>query len=118
MDPPFNMNTSCYAAADVFGAGPVEARDELDLPGPGQIGAEMSMSGQAADVTRYGVLDMQVCVPAGWSDEEVEAFAERENPSGTNGWTIRRKGDAALGGDPERNPCGAREGYVHVTLDA
>lgn len=72
-----------------------------------------------AEVTRTGGLDMQVCVPTDWTDEQVKTFAERENPCGTtNGWFIRKAGDPALAGMPERNPCAQREGHVHVTLDA
>lgn len=71
-------------------------------------------------VTKRGALDMQVCVPAGWSDEEVRAFAERENPCGTaNGWAIRREGDKALAGCAERVPCAdSQTSRVHIMLDA
>lgn len=70
-------------------------------------------------VTCKGFLDIQICVPRGWSDEEAIAFAERENPCGTQaGWCIRREGDKMLGGKPERNPCEEREGFVHIMLDA
>lgn len=71
-----------------------------------------------AEVTRYGVLDMQVCVPADWTDSQVKAFADSENPSGTNGWFIRKEGDEALKGKPERTPCAERPGFVHIMLDA
>lgn len=71
-----------------------------------------------AVITRIGVLDMQVCVPVEWTDEQVTEFAEKENPSGTNGWFIRRTGDKALAGDPERQPCAERTGFVHVMLDS
>lgn len=75
------------------------------------------MSG--AEVTRTGALDMQVCVPEGWPDEDVELFAETMNPCGTeNGWFVCKEGDEALAGDPERIPCVEREGFVHVMLDA
>jgi len=71
-----------------------------------------------ASVTHRGALDMQVCVPAEWSDEAVVAFANSENPSGTEGgWHIRRAGDPLLKGQPERNPCGGFEGFVHLMLD-
>lgn len=70
-------------------------------------------------VTQLGVLDMQVCVPANWTDEQVKDFADRENRCGTNhGWFIRREGDKALSGSPERNPCYQWAGFVHVMLDA
>ena len=72
-----------------------------------------------AEITRRGAFDMQVCVPATWTDEEVRAFAERENPCGTeNGWQIRREGDRVLCGMPERNACESRPGHVHIMLDA
>lgn len=71
------------------------------------------------EVTRTGGLSMQVCIPEGWGDEALLAFAERENPCGTtNGWFIRKEGDELLAGKPERNPCAARSGFVHVMLDA
>lgn len=72
-----------------------------------------------AEVTRRGALNMQVCVPAEWGDAEILAFAERLNPCGTeHGWSIRKSGDTALKGDPERQPCTSRSGHVHVMLDA
>lgn len=72
-----------------------------------------------AEVTYRGALDLQVCVPSGWSDEEVKSFADRKAPCGTDlGWSIRRAGDDALGGDPERQPCEKRDGFVHIMLDA
>ena len=56
-----------------------------------------------AEVTRRGVLDMQVCVPADWDDYAVKRFADRENLCGTSeGWLIRREGDKALAGAAER----------------
>jgi hypothetical protein len=72
-----------------------------------------------AEVTMRGFLDMQVCVPEDWDDESVKSFAGRENPCGTeNGWFIRKEGDEGLAGDPERQPCASRPGYVHIMLDA
>ena len=70
------------------------------------------------EVTHYGALDMQVCVPSNWTDDEVVDFANRENPSGTaNGWGIRKEGDKALGGAHERVECSTRKGFVHIMLD-
>jgi hypothetical protein len=72
-----------------------------------------------ATVTRRGALGMQVCVPSDWTDEQVVAFAESEYPCGTtNGWLIRRAGDEALAGQPERVECSQEAGHVHVMLDA
>ena len=71
------------------------------------------------EVLKKGILDMQVCVPETWTDKQVETFAEEKYPCGTtHGWTVRKEGDPALGGDPERNPCAERTGFVHVMLDA
>ncbi len=71
------------------------------------------------EVTKRGVLDMQVCVPSEWDDGQIVAFAERENQCGTTvGWTIRKQGDELLAGMPVRNPCANRAGFVHVMLGA
>jgi hypothetical protein len=72
------------------------------------------------EVVRIGFLDMQVCVPEEWTDEQIIAFAESKNPCGTGlGWTVRTD-EALLAGCPARNPCSksTRKGFVHVTLDA
>jgi hypothetical protein len=72
-----------------------------------------------AEVTIRGILDMQVCVPADWSDDQVKEFADRENFCGSShGWFIRRKDDNLLKGDPERQPCASRVNHVHIMLDA
>ena len=77
------------------------------------------MSNGFAEVTRMGGLDMQVCVPEGWTDEQVKDYADRTNPCGTeNGWHIRRQGDRALAGADKRVPCARKKGYVHIMLDA
>lgn len=71
-----------------------------------------------AEVTKRGVLDMQVCVPADWTDEQVRDFANRENVAGTtNGWVIRREGDEKLAGCKERVQCSEHKGCVHIMLD-
>jgi hypothetical protein len=71
------------------------------------------------EVTKTGALDMQVCVPADWTDEQIKDFADRENLCGTtHGWAIRREGDPFLMGCPERVHCASRPGFVHVMLDA
>lgn len=72
-----------------------------------------------ATITKRGLLDCQVCVPVGWTNAQVNEFAERENPCGTeHGWQIRRYGDSALKGALERVKCEANPGYVHIMLDA
>lgn len=72
-----------------------------------------------AVVMRTGLLDMQVCVPADWTDKQIQEFSEAENPCGTTaGWQIRKQGDKLLAGCDERVPCAERKGFVHVMLDA
>ena len=74
---------------------------------------------QRPEVTRMGALDCQVCVPTNYTDTEVKSFADSAYMCGTrNGWHIRKEGDKALAGDPERVPCRERQGFVHVMLDA
>lgn len=76
-------------------------------------------------VTHSGILDCQVCVPAGWTDEQVKAFADSANPCGTSlGWHVRKQADYRedlQDRQLERVACSGaqgRPGYVHVMLDA
>lgn len=70
-------------------------------------------------VILVGLLDVQVCVPKDWTEEQVRTLAEQEVRSGTaNGWQIRREGDPWLAGDPERARCEADPDWVHIMLDA
>lgn len=72
-----------------------------------------------ATVTKFGVLDMQVCVPSDWTDDMVTSFAESKYQCGTtNGWQIRREGDEALAGCKERVVCERNPANVHIMLDA
>lgn len=71
------------------------------------------------ETTRLGIFDMQVCVPDDFTNQQVIDFAESDHPCGTtHGWSIRKEGDEALSGSPERAKCLEREGCVHVMLDA
>lgn len=70
-----------------------------------------------AEVIKAKGLAMAVCVPSGWTDEQIKEFADGENPAGTqNGWHVRKEGDECLRGTPERVPCSSRIDFVHVTL--
>ena len=65
------------------------------------------------------VLTVQVCVPEDWTDEVVVSFAEEwERASGVGrnnpAFSIRRGVDKE--GNPERNPCDERDGFVHAML--
>lgn len=68
-------------------------------------------------VTVAKALAMQVCVPKDFTEEQIVAFAELENPAGTShGWHVARKGDTALAGCEERVQCEERGDCVHVVL--
>lgn len=76
------------------------------------------MTNSTPSVIRTGALDMQVCVPNKWTDEEITLFANRENLCGTQaGWCIRTD-KKLLAGAPYRNQCSDDSAYIHVTLDA
>lgn len=71
-----------------------------------------------AEVTRSGLCSMQVCVPSDWTDEQVSTWANTENPTGiASQWRIRRTGDPALQGFPERAQCESHADNVHIMLD-
>lgn len=70
------------------------------------------------EVTKYGVLDMQVCVPEDWSDDHAEEFANTENPAGTSGgWQMKHTGSKTLAGCNERVKCEERQGFVHIMFE-
>jgi len=65
------------------------------------------------EIIRCSVFALQVCVPATWTDEEIEEFAEQEHPAGAfDGWHIQRDGPY-----PERVSCNDREGFIHVVVE-
>jgi len=69
------------------------------------------------NIPRYGVLDMQICVPKEFTDEQVIEAAECHNASGTsNGWKICKEGSAWLDGCPERVQCEKYPENVHIKL--
>jgi len=62
-----------------------------------------------------GMFEMAVCVPGLFTDEQVEEFANREQPCGTSyGWKVR-KGDSEEGGD-ERVQCHDHPDNSHIIL--
>ena len=70
-------------------------------------------------VSRRGFLDMQVCVPKDWTDEQVKTFADEHNPCGTTGgWFVRKQINYKAKGQLERQPCEDHEDFVHIVLDA
>jgi hypothetical protein len=70
-----------------------------------------------AEVLRHSLLNLQVCVPEEWCDDEIVAFAESECPCGTtNGWFVST--EQLPSGDEPRVACANRDGFVHVVLMA
>lgn len=72
------------------------------------------MTGNVPEIVRYSLLNLQVCVPEDYTDEQVEEFANKNMPTGIpSPWKITQ----ASNGDPVRNPCRERNGCVHILLD-
>jgi len=73
---------------------------------------------QKPEVTRRGLLNMQVCVPKAWTDEQATDFANTHNPSGIHSrWRIEKEGDVHLAGSPERVQCEEKADFIHIMLD-
>lgn len=70
----------------------------------------------AAEVIRAGLLEIQVCVPKTFTDEQVEEFTNEDNPTGLESrWRIQR--------EVEDNPtyqircqCSQKEDHCHLVL--
>jgi hypothetical protein len=72
----------------------------------------------SATVTNVSIFDMQVCVPADWTDAQVEEFANSQNPAGTElGWRIRGPESPYQQGAPVRVQCAIGGGNVHIMLE-
>ena len=70
------------------------------------------------EITRQGLLSIQVCVPHDWKDEQVTDFANQELPTSIKSrWSIRKAGHKLLQNDPERQPCNERSNFCHIMLD-
>jgi hypothetical protein len=71
----------------------------------------------SAQVVRTGLMDMQVCVPKDWSDEQAEQFANGSRPTGLDhGWKLREAADRAQNGAPIRVQCEQDAANVHIML--
>ena len=67
---------------------------------------------------RNTLLSCAVCAPKKMTSLEVEAWVNLNNPAGTqNGWMLRKEGDEALQGDPERAQCADDPSRVHIMFD-
>lgn len=71
----------------------------------------MTVIDTQAEVIQHGFIELRVCVPEDWTDNDITAYAEETNPCGTEtGWMIRTAAD--------RIPCpDSKFGFVHVILD-
>lgn len=62
------------------------------------------------EFVRFSLLWVQVCVPADFTDAQVEQFANSEHPTGISStWQIQRL-------DPVRADCHERADCVHLVL--
>ena len=69
-------------------------------------------------VTFASLLDMQVCIPNTWTDEQAEEFANEKNPTGIGSkWKMKHTGNPTLEGADERVQCYSWEGSVHIMLE-
>lgn len=69
------------------------------------------------EVVRSGLVVMQVCVPADFTDEQVETFANDDTPTGISShWRVAKQGHDVLAGSDERVACEQRSGCVHLVL--
>ena len=69
------------------------------------------------EITKQGLLNMQVCVHKDFTDKQVHDFAEQMNPCDTqHGWAITKQGHELLSGDNERVACCERKDFVHIML--
>lgn len=77
----------------------------------------MSAVNRGPMVTRRGLCDLQVCVPANWSDAQVEEFANSDTPTGLEShWRLRAADDKYQRGAPIRVQCAECVGNVHIML--
>lgn len=68
-------------------------------------------------VLRVSLFAAHVCVPADYTDQQVEEFVNKDSPTGiASKWRICRNGHAFLGEDAERVVCEDRKGCVHMLL--
>ena len=69
------------------------------------------------EITRHGLMDLQVCVPKDYTDQQVEEFANEAAPTFISSkWTMKKADDPTLGGDPVRQQCLSREDCCHIML--
>ena len=68
-------------------------------------------------VIRNGLLNMQLCVPNEWDDNQIITFAQWQNPAGTTtGWCVTPEGHETLAGSPARVTCAQRKRFIHVLV--
>lgn len=70
-----------------------------------------------AQIVRHGLLDLQVCVPEDYTDEQAETYANDARPTGIESkWRMRSADDPAQNGAPIRVKCQQDPGHVHIML--
>lgn len=69
-------------------------------------------------VIQQRFLNIQICVPKDWTDEQAEEFANEEISTGiTSKWEMVHDNDDMLNGDPERAQCDDDPEYIHIVLN-
>jgi hypothetical protein len=76
-------------------------QDHQDAESPHDAAGEAFTT---AEIIHCSPFEMQVCVPADWSNSDIERFANYLKP-GATAWNVKA----------EREAC-RRKNYVHVTL--
>jgi len=67
-----------------------------------------------AAIIRSGILSIQLCVPKEWTDAQVIALAEKEDPCGTfAGWQVRKSSKKC---GPERVQCKESGEMIHIVV--
>lgn len=66
-----------------------------------------------AMILKVGLCDCQVCVPQDWTEEQAEAFANTQHPTGIRSrWKVRDPSN----GDARRVTCGDDNTKVHYLM--
>lgn len=75
------------------------------------------VEGEAA-ITNQGIMDLQICVPKTFTDDEATAKANELAPTGIESrWTMKHNGHEDLRGCDERVQCSEFKSHVHIMLE-
>ena len=67
-----------------------------------------------AEITRWGFVTIQACVPASWEHDQIEAFANKNYPTGIqSNWVVKPAEECH---DPQRVACEDHKANIHILL--